>query len=193
MTLENPSGPSLPEKYEQDIAYMRGHPTLIVEGAAADTHISAFSVGRINAIEQSLFKPDVDHDGVADLARLAIESPSGQVASLLLGNAAFMEVTGETGIFAPGVTVAGDVRLHDITGSDNASPMLVLGATPQGVQIAGGNLEQANAQAVRLEGVDRIQMAAGMTSHGQHQAPLANEGQLLRGGVDVTAQVVVNP
>lgn len=190
LVLENPSGPALPRHYAQEVQYMRGHPSLIVQGAGSDTYISAFSVGQINAVDQSLFRGDVIYDGVADLARLAILSASGEVGSLLMGNAGFFDTSGRTGLYAPGVSVSEIIRLHDLTAFGEARPVLVFGASPGGVHVAGGALEQANGRPVEIEGVERLEMGAGASSHGEHLPVQSIQARLMRGGEDVTQQVV---
>ncbi|HRE08262.1 MAG TPA: serine hydrolase, partial [Opitutaceae bacterium] len=65
ITLENPSGPALPVKYNQSVQYMKGHPSVVIQGAAANTFFSAFSVGSLTAVNQALFKSDTTYDGHA--------------------------------------------------------------------------------------------------------------------------------
>lgn len=196
VTLDNSSGPTLPIKYNQNVQYMRGHATVVIQGAGANTFFSAFSVGSLTAVNQALFKGDVTYDGHADLARLIIQSPSGQFGGLFMGNAAFNDTAGTTGIYAPGVSVLGNIRVHDLIAFDDANPMLVFGSTPNaenGLRILGGDLQQANSRAVEVRGINKILMSAGTDSHNRFEIPQTNKAKLENAGADVTNSVIVNP
>jgi len=196
VTLDNPSGPALPVKYNQGVEYMKGHASVIIQGAASNSFFSAFSVGSLTAVNQALFKPEVSYDGHADLARLVIQSPTGQFGGLFMGNAGFNDTAGDTGIYAAGVAIANNIRLHDIGAFDSARPVLIFGSTPNpenGLRVLGGNLEQPNAKAVEVSGVNKVIMAAGTDSHNRLEPPQTNKGRLVTAGVDVTATVIVNP
>ncbi|MFO1449438.1 MAG: immunoglobulin domain-containing protein [Opitutaceae bacterium] len=196
ITLDNPSGPALPTKYNQAVEYMRGHPTVLIQGAGANTFFSAFSVGSLTAVNQALFKGDVTYDGHADLARLAIQSPTGEFGGLFMGNGAFSDTNGVTGVYAPGITVRGNIRINDIRAFDTAAPVLVFGATPNaenGLRINGGDLEQANGKAIELRGVNKVIMGNGTDSHGRAEAAQINKAKFETSGSDVTTSVVVNP
>ena len=51
-------------------------------------------MGRITAVDQSLFRTGVNYDGVADLASIAVLSPTGKMGGLHLGNASFWHTRG---------------------------------------------------------------------------------------------------
>lgn len=196
VTLENATGPAVPLSYNQNVQYMKGHASVVIQGADASTYVSAFSVGSLTAVNQALFRGDVSYDGHADLARLVIESPTGQFGGIFMANAAFGATAGDTGIYAPGVAINYHVRLHDLRAFAGATPVLLFGGTPNpedGVRITGGDLAQANGRAIQLRGVNRVLMAAGTDAHNRFEAPLANQARFERDGVDVTAAVVVPP
>ena len=196
ITLENPSGPALPSKYNQSVQYMKGHPSVFIQGAGANTFFSAFSVGSLTAVNQALFKSDVTYDGHADLARLVIQSPTGEFGGIFMGNGAFNDVNGLTGVYAPDITVRNNIRINDIRAFDAASPVLVFGGTPNaenGLRINGGDLEQANNRPIELRGVNKVIMGNGTDSHNRAEAAQTNKARFVTAGTDVTATVVVNP
>jgi hypothetical protein len=196
VTLDNASGPALPSKYNQNVEYMKGHATVILQGTSANSFFSAFSVGRLTAVNQSLFRDNESYDGHADLARLVIQSPTGQFAGLFIGNGAFNDLAGDTGIYAPGVSFSFHIRVRDISAFDNARPVLLLGGTPNpenGLRILGGDLEQPNARPIEISGVGRVMMSAGTDSHNRFEPAQTNKGRLVTNGTDVTATLIVNP
>lgn len=196
VTLDNASGPALPAKYNQNVEYMKGHASVILQGTSTNSYFSAFSVGRLTAVNQALFRDSESYDGHADLARLVIESPSGQFAGLFIGNGAFNDLAGDTGIYAPGVSFSFHIRVRDISAFDNARPVLLLGGTPNpenGLRILGGDLEQPNARAIEVSGVGRVMMSAGTDSHNRFEPAQPNKGRLETNGTDVTAALIVNP
>lgn len=196
LTLDNASGPALPEKYNQDVQYMKGHATVILQGAGPASYFSAFSVGRLNAVNQALFRDSETYDGHADLARLVIQSPTNEFGGLFIGNGAFNDLVGDTGLYAPGVSFSFHIRVCDISAFDNARPVLLLGGTPNpenGLRILGGDLEQPNARAIEISGVGKVLMSAGTDSHNRFEPAQTNKGRLETNGTDVTADVIVNP
>src|SRR5690606_34045086 len=108
--------------------YMRGHAGIVIAGANETTNVSVFSVGRANAIDQTLFRADVSYDGVADLAYIAILSSNGKFGGLRCANASFFATKGLTGIYAPGVQFTGPVYVGDIDAFDDAESVLQLGS-----------------------------------------------------------------
>lgn len=193
VTLANATGPALPAKYNQAVAYMRGHASVTIHGADASTYFSAFSVGPLTAVDQSLFRTDTAYDGHADLARLSVHSTDGRFGGILAANAAFSDTSGQTGLLASGVSVTGPVRLHDLSAFADAEPVLLLGGSPNsddGVRIAGGDLAQDNQAPVRTAGFNRVVMAAGTDSHSRHEPPRANRAVLTRDGVNVTDSLI---
>lgn len=195
LTLTNPTGPAQPVNYNQPtVSYMKGHATITFAGTDASSNLSFFSVGKINAVNQALFKDGVVYDGVADIALLTLASPSGTFGGLRAGNGGFFATTGETGLLARGVNFTGPVILHDINGRDAASPRLITGTISNGeIRIAGGDLQQLNGRAIEFGAATSVRMAAGSTSHGTALPARQNQGTLERNGENVTGGVIINP
>jgi hypothetical protein len=61
------------------------------------------------------------------------------------------------------------------------------------VRITGGDLLQLNDRAVQVDGITQLKFTAGQDSHGHELTAQANKAKLEQDGVDVTAQIVVNP
>jgi outer membrane protein assembly factor BamB/subtilisin family serine protease len=193
VVLANPSGPAAPENYVQpDVSYMKGHAGIVISGANETTNVSVFSVGRANAVNQSLFRSDVTYDGVADIAFVAILSANGKFGGLRAANTTFLATKGVAGIYAPNVQFTGPVYVGDIQASDSAEPMLRLGTSAE-VQINGGDLLQPNNHAIQVSGITRLKFVDGSTSHGVILPAQVNRGRLEQNGVDVTADIVVGP
>lgn len=193
--LDDPSGPAMPRNYNQDVAYMRGHASLFIEGATAETYVSAFSVGRGNAVNPHLFVDDVAYDGWCNLARLVVRSDTGELGGIFMGNTAFFDIAGSTGVFAPGVIVRQSVRVHDVTAFDEAEPVLILGEMrdpTDGLRVAGGSLDQANGRPLQIMGIDRVIMAAGTDSHGRTCVQQRVQAQMVCEGRDVTGDLVLH-
>jgi hypothetical protein len=171
---------------------MQGHAGIVITGANETTNVSVFSVGKLTAVDQSLFRSDVAYDGVADLAYLAISSTDGKFGSVRTGNASYFATHGITGLYAPGVQFTGPVNLGDISGYDVATAMLVVGSASD-LNITGGDLWQANRQAVEVSGINQLKFIDGMTSNGTLLQAQSNRAQLKEGDVDVTGKIVVNP
>src|SRR5690606_10732522 len=141
---ESVSGPSTPLNYVQpQVQYMKGHADIVVADANETTHLSVFSVGRANAVNQALFKADVTYDGVADIAFIAILSNNGKFGGLYAGNVSFFAVNGLTGLYAPDVAFGGPVTIGDIDAHDEARPVLKVGSASAGIRVAGGDLAQS--------------------------------------------------
>lgn len=192
--LDGASGPAAPVRYRQPgVAYMKGHATIVVTGANETTHLSVFSVGRANAVDQSLFRDDTTYDGVADLARIVIIRSSGNFGGLRCANVNFFAAEGFTGIYAPSVVFRGPVYVGDVNAFDDAEPTLLLGVATDDTLIAGGDLFQTNSRAVQVGGLSRLEFVAGTTSHGVTLPAQSNQARLEQAGVDVTDQIVVNP
>ena len=191
ITLDNPSGPAAPVNYNQSTAYMKGHAGIVISGANETTNISVFSVGRVTAVNSALFRSDVTYDGHADLAFIAITSANGKFGGVRTANANFLATKGLTGLYAPGVEFLGPVNVGDITASDNAKPVLVLG-TGTDVSIRGGNLMQPNGRPVEVDGFAHLSFTAGTTSHGKLLPAQNNQACLEQNGVNVTTQVVAS-
>jgi hypothetical protein len=193
LTLDSPTGPAAPENYNQPtVAYMKGHLGLVITGANETTNVSVFSVGRGNAVNQALFRSDVTYDGFADLAYIAISSTNGKFGGVRAANASFWATHGMTGIYAPGVQFTGPVFIGDLNASETAVPQILLGSASD-VRVTGGDLLQTNNAPVRVSGIAQLKFAAGSSSHGTLIPAQANKARLEQNGIDVTAQIVVNP
>jgi hypothetical protein len=213
IALDNATGPAAPVNYNQPaVNYMKGHATLTIAGANESTNVSVFSVGRATAFDptgtfnilqpisgtndpanngSSLFPghPIADYDAMADIALIAIASSNGKFGGVRTSNGSYFSTRGMTGVYAPGVEFTGPVFVGDISASDNATPVILLG-TAADVRITGGDLQQANSRAVQVSGMSQIQMAAGTNSQGTFQSAQPLRGRLERNGVDVTSQLV---
>ncbi len=189
LVLDGASEPAPPLLYHQpNVSYVKGHASIIIAGANATTNVSVFSVGRANAINQTLFSDDVTYDGIADIAYIAILSADGKFGGLRTANATYFANEGNTGIYAPGVEFLGPVYVGDIAAFDDARPVLVLGRATD-VSIAGGDLSQPNERPVTVNGFSELQFTAGTTSHGTLLSAQANQARLEREGRDVTAEI----
>lgn len=192
ISLDNPTGPATPVNYNQAQTYMRGHASIVIAGADESTNVSVFSVGRITAIDQSIFKTGVTYEGTADLACIAILSANGKFGGVRTANASFFNTRGVTGIYAPGVHFAGPIYLGDISGFDGATAMIVTGSVAD-AQIAGGSLLQTNGRPVQVSGLTQLKFVNGTTSQGVVLPAQSIAGQLRDNGVDVTAAVAASP
>jgi hypothetical protein len=193
LILDSATGPAAPENYNQPtVSYMKGHVGIVITGANETTNVSVFSVGRANAVNQALFQNTVTYDGFADLAYIAISSPTGKFGGLRAANGSFWATRGITGVYAPGVQFTGPVFVGDINASETAVPQIILGSASD-VRITGGDLLQTNSAAVRVSGITQLKFAAGSNSHGTLFPAQANQARLEENGVDVTARIVVNP
>ena len=193
LVLDTPTGPAVAVNYNQPtVSYMKGHAGLVITGANETTNVSIFSVGRLTAVNQALFRNDVTYDGMADVAYLAIQSTNGKFGGVRTANANYFATKGLTGLYAPGVQCSGPVYVSNIDAFDAATPVLMIGSSPD-TRITGGNLLQKNGQPVKVSGLTQLKFTAGSDSHGNLLAAKSNQGVLLQNGVDVTAQIVVSP
>jgi len=193
VVMDDASSPSPAANYNQPgVDYVKGHVGLVITGANETSHLTVFTVGRITAVNQTLFKDGVDYDGVANIAFVAIQSTNGKFGSIRTGNAHYFANQGFTGVYAPGVTFTGPVNIGDVTAFDSATPVLVFGAVAL-VQITGGNLAQDNGLPVTVGGIVAMKFVPGTTSQGDTLPAQANAGVLTEDGVDVTDDIVVAP
>lgn len=194
ITLENATGPAAPVNYNQSVQYMKGHATLTLSGADATTNVSAFTVGTATAVNQALFKPEANYDGVADLASLNIASTDGRFGGIRMANTEFFATRGLAGVNAPGVAVSAVSNVHNVDARDDATPVLLTGTIGSGrIGITGGDMKQGNSRAIQVGDAQAIHMLAGETSHRVAQPARANQGVYHRNGVDVTATLVTGP
>lgn len=193
IALENFGGLAAPRNYQQPgVNYAKGHARLVVAGANETTYLSVFSVGRANAVNQALFRDDVDYDGVADVASVAILSANGKFGGLFAGNAAFVSTTGLAGIFAPDIEFTELVTIGNVSAAGEATPVLRFGLAHE-VRITGGDLAQANGRGVQVSGLSELQLTAGATSHGDALPAQAIAGRLVEDdGEDVTSRLAMS-
>ena len=142
--------PSLPPRYNQQVEYVTGKPSVVIEGADQGTFLSIFTVGKINAVNQALFPEGQVYDGQADVKLVEIRNSSG-MGGLQLANVIFSGDEGKIGINAPNVPISARVILGDIKANGIAEPHLLFGKDSffiqsdiSGLIIAGGNLNQPN-------------------------------------------------
>jgi sugar lactone lactonase YvrE len=215
LVLSASSGPAKPTSYKQDVDYMKGHAGIVVVGANETTNLSVFTVGRATAFDPTgrydITKSVSDTNdpanngsplfdgtepsafaGYAKIAFIAIASTDGKFGGLRAANAKFQGWGGLTGVYAPGVEFTGPVYVGDITAYDEATPVIITGSVSD-ARVTGGNLFQDNAHAVQVGGLTQLKFTAGSSSAGTIRPAQANQAVLERDGVDVTAQVVVNP
>ena len=195
ISLTDYSGPAPAVNYNQSaVSYMRGHARLVITGATEDTNVAVFSVGRITAVDQSLFRSDVNYDGVADLAFIAIASSNGKFGGVRTANASYTNYYGLTGLYAPGVQFTGPVYLGDISATYSIMPAIITGSSPD-TRITGGDLLQANGHDVQVSGIAQLKFTAGTDSHGNVIAAKTNRARLIlwKDGTDVTNQIAVYP
>lgn len=211
LQLDNATGPAAPVKYNQPtVTYMKGHASLIITGAAEDSHVSVFSVGRMTAFDPTgayditkapgtgndpalngnpIFKSTETYDGIADIGLISIASSNGKFGGIRVANASFFRATGLTGISAPGVALQGPTYFGDISADATATGTLVFGSTTD-VRVTGGDMLQLNNRAVQVDGITTITFTAGTKSGGQTLPAQTNRAVFQKNGVDVTTQIV---
>jgi hypothetical protein len=213
LVLDSPTGPARPANYDQAVNYMKGHAGIVITGATSRTYVAVFSVGRMSAYDPTgafdltqpasaandparngnpIFRVGTTYGGMADLAFIAIASTDGRFGGLLTANVNYYAARGLTGVYAPGVAFEHEFFVGEVTAFDTAQPVL-LAASAGDARITGGNLLQDNAAPVRLGGLTQLRFTAGTDSHGRLQPAQSNRAVLQRNGIDVTAQVAVNP
>jgi hypothetical protein len=146
--------PAIPPRYNQAVEYVTGKPSVVIEGADANTFFSIFTVGRINAFNQALFPEGQVYDAQADVSLVEVVNSTG-LGGVQLSNTVFSGSTGKVGIDARGVPIAVRLTVGDIDASGDAVPHLLFGsgsftvaAGNPGLRITGGDLLQTNGAAV---------------------------------------------
>jgi penicillin V acylase-like amidase (Ntn superfamily) len=191
LLLDDTSGPEPPQKYNQDVRYLRGHATVVLANASAKTHVAIFSVGAMT--NPAVIRAGESYDAHADLAALAIQSADGKLAAIHCGNAAFSGTAGTVGIIAPGLAVEpGPVNVHNICAADSATGYLAFGAATR-VRVTGGDLWQLNGTALRCSGISAqgVALVAGTNSAGEWEPCSPLRGRCECDGNDVSASLVV--
>lgn len=165
----------------QNVQYVKGHAGIVVTGADETSNLTVFSVGKANAVNQTLFKEDEDYDGVADLAFVAIKSANGKFGGLRTANVSYWANEGVKGVYAPGVEFEGPVFVGDIEAQGEATPMLEVGSASD-LRITGGALRQWNGLAMHVRGFAELRFTAGTTSHGKSLPAAENRARFVRDG-----------
>lgn len=186
-----PAAAARPKNYHQAVDYVKGHAGIVITGADERTNLSVFSVGRVTAVNQALFKDEITYDGIADIAFVAISTTNGKFGGLRTANAHYFASAGFTGLYAPGVAFQGPVYLGDISAYDSAQGVILAGSTAD-ARITGGDLGQANDRPVQVSGLARLTFYPGSDSHGHPLAEKHIQTRLLDNGVDVTDQITAN-
>ena len=146
--------PAIPPRYNQAVEYVTGKPSVVIDGATANTFFSIFTVGSINAVNQALFPQGQVYDAQADVTLVEVVNSTG-MGGMQLSNTTFSGSTGSVGVDARGVPIAVRLTVGDIDASGDAVPHLLFGAGSftvaagnPGLRITGGDLLQSNGAAV---------------------------------------------
>ncbi len=146
--------PAIPPRYNQAVEYVTGKPSVVIDGADANTFFSIFTVGSINAVNQALFPEGQVYDAQADVTLVEVINSTG-MGGMQLSNATFSGSTGKVGVDARGVPIAVRLTVGDIDADGDAVPHLLFGsgsftvaAGNPGLRITGGDLVQTNGAAV---------------------------------------------
>ncbi len=146
--------PAIPPRYNQAVKYVTGKPSVVIDGADANTFFSIFTVGRINAFNQALFPEGQVYDAQADVTLVEVVNSTG-MGGIQLSNTVFSGSTGKTGIDARGVPIGVRLTIGDIDASGDAVPHILFGSSSftipagnPGLRITGGDLLQTNGAAV---------------------------------------------
>ena len=146
--------PALPPRYNQQVDYVTGKPSVVIEGADANTFFSIFTVGSINAVNQALFPEGQVYDAQADVTLVEVVNSTG-MGGMQLSNTVFSGNTGKVGVDARGVPIAVRLTIGDIDASGDAVPHLLFGegsftvaAGNPGLRITGGDLVQTNGASI---------------------------------------------
>ncbi len=146
--------PAVPPRYNQAVEYVTGKPSVVIDGADANTFFSIFTVGRINAFNQALFPEGQVYDAQADVTLVEVVNSTG-LGGVQLSNTVFSGSTGRVGVDARGVPIAVRLTVGDIDADGDAVPHLLFGegsftvpAGNPGLRITGGDLLQTNGAAV---------------------------------------------
>ncbi len=141
---------AIPPRYNQAVEYVTGKPSIVIDGADANTFFSIFTVGSINAANQALFPEGQVYDAEADVTLVEVINSTG-IGGMQLSNTTFSGSTGKVGVDAHGVPIAVRLTVGDIDASENAVPHLFFGTGSftqatgnSGLRITGGDLAQTN-------------------------------------------------
>ena len=145
---------ALPPRYNQAVEYVTGKPSVVIDGADANTFFSIFTVGSINAVNKALFPEGEVYDAQADVTVVEVINSTG-IGGMQLSNAVFSGSTGDVGVIARGVPIAVRLTVGDVDADGDAVPHLLFGegsftvpASNPGFRITGGDLEQTNGASI---------------------------------------------
>ena len=146
--------PAPPPRYNQEVMYVTGKPSVLIEEADASTFFSIFTVGRINAVNQALFPEGQVYDAEADVTLVEVINSTG-LGGVQLSNAVFSGSSGKIGFDASGIPIAVRLTVGDIDASGDAVPYLLFSdgsftipAGNPGMRITGGDLSQSNGASI---------------------------------------------
>ncbi len=141
---------ALPSRYNQNIMYVTGKPSVVIEEADSNTFFSIFTVGTINAVNQALFPVGQVYDAKADVKLVEVINSTG-LGGMQFSNAVFSGSVGKVGVDARGIPISVRLTVGDIDASGIAFPYLLFGqgsftmpAGNPGLRITGGDLFQSN-------------------------------------------------
>ena len=89
---------------------MTGKPSVVIDGADANTFFSIFTVGRINAFNQALFPEGQVYDAQADVTLVEDCKFHRTWSGMQLSNTVFSGSTGKVGVDARGDTDRGTLN-----------------------------------------------------------------------------------
>ncbi len=145
---------AFPTKYNQEVLYVTGRPSVLIDGADSSTFFSIFTVGSINAVNQALFPEGEVYNAEANVTLVEVTNSTG-IGGMQLSNTVFSADTGRTGVVAEGVPIAVRITVGDIDASGDSLPHLLFGegsftvqAPNPGLRITGGDLSQSNGNAI---------------------------------------------
>ena len=104
---------ALPPRYNQQVEYVTGKPSVVIEGADSSTFFSIFTVGSINAVNQALFPEGQVYDAQADITLVEVINSMG-MGGMQLSNTVFSGNTGKVGVDARGVPIAVRLTVGDV-------------------------------------------------------------------------------
>jgi len=179
ITLDQFKGAAEATKYNQaGVNYVSGLASFLVQGSDATTNIQIYSVGSVTAnggAASPLFAGGkTGGNGVADIARILIVADANNaggfstMGAIKVGNAVFSDASGVVGIAASLVNVQGPVIIGDIKATNSGVPTISFSANSQfaTLQLAGGDLIQANGALITNAGFVNVNSTDNVTSGG---------------------------
>ncbi len=142
--------PSRPSRYNQQVKYVTGKPSVLIEGADSTSFLSIFTVGRINAVNQTLFPEGQVYDAMADVTLVEVKHSKG-FGGMQLSNTVFSRGGNSPryGVIARRIPIAVRLTIGDINPRNGGVAHILFGsgsftvpAANSGVRITGGVLGQ---------------------------------------------------